>query len=149
MPDKSPERWGGHLKLTEPLLYMKLLLLLGLTKKENARIGYTCSYVIFCKLHAGEFKIAQTKAQRGRHLSYARLACVCVHIADTARNDYPILSDTKTNWEEKKGNGVAHVRNLRGKCKIRGREREKSANLGLSDPFSLLSPPFSTPATQP
>ena len=37
----------------------------------------------FFKLHAGEFIIAQTKAQRGGHLSYARFACVCVDIADT------------------------------------------------------------------
>ena len=82
------------MKLTEPLVYFKLLQLLGLTNKENAWIGYTSSSVFiiiiiiififfFFKLHAGEFKIAQTKAQRGGHLSYARFACVCVHIADT------------------------------------------------------------------
>ena len=77
----------ARLKLTEPLLYIKLLLLLGLTNKENARIGYTsspvflfCFVLFFFKLRASEFKIAQ----RGRHLSYARFACVCVHIADTS-----------------------------------------------------------------
>ena len=83
----------ARLKLTEPLLYFKLLQLLGLTNKENAWIGYASSSVFiiiiivfiifFFKLHAGEFIIAQTKAQRGGHLSYARFACVCVHIADT------------------------------------------------------------------
>ena len=79
----------GRLKLTEPLLYFKLLQLLGLTNKENAWIGYTSSSILLLlfffifKLHAGEFKIAQTKAQRGGHLSYARFACLCVHIADT------------------------------------------------------------------
>ena len=86
-----PEVGWARLKLTEPLLYIKLLLLVAATNKENAQIGYTSSSVFclfFCffffKLHAGEFKIAQTKAQRGRHLLYARFACVCVHIADTA-----------------------------------------------------------------
>ena len=82
----------ARLKLTEPLLYFKLLQLLGLTNKENAWIGYTSSSILlllllllffFFKLHAGEFIIAQTKAQRGGHLSYARFACVCAHIADT------------------------------------------------------------------
>ena len=58
----------ARLKLTEPLLYIKLLLLLGLTNKENARIGYTSSPVfLFCFV-----------------FSYARFACVCVHIADTS-----------------------------------------------------------------
>ena len=35
----------ARLKLTEPLLYFKLLQLLGLTNKENAWIGYTSSSV--------------------------------------------------------------------------------------------------------
>ena len=60
-------------------------------------------------MYAGELKIAQTKAQRGRQLSYAPFPCFCNHIADIAWNDYPVISDTKINKEEKKGNGVAHV----------------------------------------
>ena len=35
----------ARLKLTEPLLYFKLLQLLGLTNKENAWIGYASSSV--------------------------------------------------------------------------------------------------------
>ena len=77
----------ARLKLTEPLLYFKLLQLLGLTNKEKKCVDWIYQflcfyyyYYFFFKLHAGEFKIAQTKAQRGGHLSYARFACVCVHI---------------------------------------------------------------------
>ena len=88
-------------------------------------------------MHAAEFKIAQTKAQRGGHLSYARFACVCVHIADTVWNDYPILSDTKTNKEETIGNGAAHVCNLRGKCKKGGKgEGEKRESRPLRSFFT-------------
>ena len=40
----------ARLKLTEPLLYFKLLQLLGLTNKENAWIGYTSSSVLLLLL---------------------------------------------------------------------------------------------------
>ena len=40
----------ARLKLTEPLLYFKLLQLLGLTKKENAWIGYTSSSILLLLL---------------------------------------------------------------------------------------------------
>ena len=40
----------ARLKLTEPLLYFKLLQLLGLTNKENAWIGYVSSSILFLLL---------------------------------------------------------------------------------------------------
>ena len=40
----------ARLKLTKPLLYFKLLQLLGLTKKENAWIGYTSSSILLLLL---------------------------------------------------------------------------------------------------
>ena len=40
----------ARLKLTEPLLYFKLLQLLGLTNKENAWIGYTSSSILLLLL---------------------------------------------------------------------------------------------------